>query len=168
VNVRETPANERTTGNPRAVVEAGEDSVLLTVEIAASPDRVFRALASRDVVDWWTRPGVFDTREWAGDVRVGGSWRASGLFRGEPYVTEGGFLEVDPPRRLVHTWRGVGAPGAPTTVACDLLEIAGGTRVRLRHWGFASREACAGFGLGWQTSLERLAEILAADPRPGS
>jgi hypothetical protein len=33
----------------------------LSVEVAASPERVFRALASNEITEWWVRPGVFDT-----------------------------------------------------------------------------------------------------------
>ena len=59
-----------------------------------------------------------------------------------PYGLEGEFLEIDAPRTLMHTWHGIGAPGAPTTVTY-LLEASGpGTRLTLRHAGFASREAC--------------------------
>jgi hypothetical protein len=35
-------------------------------------ERVFQALASEEIITWWARPGVFDTREWSGEVRVGG------------------------------------------------------------------------------------------------
>jgi uncharacterized protein YndB with AHSA1/START domain len=75
---------------PRAVADLREGFVLTSVEVAASPERVFRALASNEITQWWVRPGVFDTREWIGDVRAGGRWRASGMTRGEPYVQEGG------------------------------------------------------------------------------
>src|SRR5579863_2393641 len=88
----------------RAVADLIEERIVASVEIAAPPERVFKALASCEITDWWVNPGVFDTREWTGDVRVGGRWRASGMARGQPYVIEGEFLEVDPPRRLVHTW----------------------------------------------------------------
>jgi uncharacterized protein YndB with AHSA1/START domain len=141
----------------------GEGEARASVEVVAPADRVFRALASEEVVHWWVRPGVFDTREWTGDVCVGGRFRASGLFHGKPYAVEGEFLELDPPRRLVHTWQGVGAPGAPTTVTCVLEAIDGGTRVTLRHSGFASPEAAAGFGIGWETSFARLVELLASE-----
>jgi uncharacterized protein YndB with AHSA1/START domain len=59
------------------------------------------------------RPGVFDTREWTGDVRVGGRWQASGVARGNPYALEGEFIAVDPPGKLVHTWIAVGEPVEP-------------------------------------------------------
>jgi uncharacterized protein YndB with AHSA1/START domain len=166
--VQNPETNSLTSKTARAVAEFGEGYARVSVEIAALPERVFRALASQEVVHWWVRPGVFDTAEWTGEVRVGGRWRATGLFRGEPYATEGEFLEVDPPRRLVHTWHGVGAPVAPTTVAYVLESIDGGTRITLQHSGFTSREACANFGVGWETSFERLAEILGTERKPGS
>ena len=37
-------------------------------------------------------------------------------LNGQPFILEGEFLKIDPPRKLVHTWHGVGTPGAPTTV----------------------------------------------------
>src|SRR5258707_7445611 len=103
-------------GAAKALADLAEGEILATVEIAAPPERVFRALASKEITDWWVRPGVFDTREWTGDVRVGGRWRASGMANGRAYTIEGEYLEVDPPRKLVHTWQLVGAPAAPSTV----------------------------------------------------
>jgi uncharacterized protein YndB with AHSA1/START domain len=144
----------------RAVADLAQGVILASVEIAASPERVFRALASREIVDWWVRPGVFDTREWAGDVRVGGKWRAAGVARGEPYALEGEFIEVDPPRKLVHTWHRAGAPGAPTTVSYVLDPVDGGTRVTLRHSGLAAPEFCSSVSIGWETAFEKLAQIL--------
>ena len=147
----------------RAVADLTEGRILASVEIAAPPERVFRALASKEIVDWWVRPGVFDTKEWSGDVRVGGRWRASGQVRGQPYALEGEFLEVDPPRKLVHTWQRVGAPGQPTIVTYLLEALEGGTRITLRHEGFVAREQCTGAYIGWETSFERLAALIAGD-----
>jgi uncharacterized protein YndB with AHSA1/START domain len=153
-------------GRARAVADLAEGCILASAEIGAPPSRVFEALASKAIIDWWVRPGVFDTREWTGDVRVGGAWRAAGIGGGRPYVLEGEFLEMDSPRRLVHSWRVGGAPGASTTVAYSLEPVDGGTRVTLRHSGFMKRETCANTAIGWETSLERLAELLAQAPAP--
>src|SRR5262249_10054020 len=128
------------TGTARAVADLAEGYLLASVELAAPPERVFRALTSQEAVGWWVRAGVFDTREWTGGVRVGGGWRASGVAKGRPYALEGEFLEIDPPQRLVHTWRAAGAPGAPTTVTYLLERLGGGTRITLRHTGFTSRD----------------------------
>ena len=107
-----------------AVADLSTGEIVASVEIAEIPERVFRALASEEITGWWVRPGVFDTREWTGDVRVGGRWRAAGLTRGQPYVQEGEFLEIDSPRRLVHTWNGVGQPEAPSTATYVLEPMA--------------------------------------------
>jgi uncharacterized protein YndB with AHSA1/START domain len=97
-------------------------------------------------------------------VRPGGHWRAAGVGRGQPYALEGEFLEVDAPRKLVHTWKAVGAPGQPTTVTYLLEPSGAGTRVTLHHTGFASPETCKNTGIGWDTSFARLAELLEQRP----
>src|SRR5262245_45480766 len=148
----------------RAVADLAQREILATVEVTADAERVFRALASKDIINWWVRPGVFDTREWSGEVCAGGRWRASGMSRGQPYVQEGVFVEVDPPRRLVHSWDGAGAADIPSMVSYVLEPLAtNATRVTLRHAGFASSEVCSAFAIGWETSLERLAETLSTE-----
>jgi uncharacterized protein YndB with AHSA1/START domain len=145
----------------RAVADLIDGRIVASVDIAAPPERVFRALASAEIVDWWVNQGVFDTREWAGEVRVGGWWRASGVARGKPYTLEGEFLEIDPPRTLVHTWHRVAAPGAPSLVTYLLEPIPGGTRLTVHHSGIVSPEDGDNTTVGWRTSFSRLAEILS-------
>src|SRR3954468_19204683 len=134
----------------RAVSDLVDGRVVASVELAVGPERVFQALASRDVVDWWVNPGLFDTREWTGDVRVGGRWRASGVARGAPYALEGEFLEVDPPRKLVQTWHMAGAPGTPSTLTYLLEPIDGGTRLTVRHGGIVAPEQRQNMSAGWR------------------
>ena len=148
----------------RAVSDLVDGRVVASVELAVGAERVFQALASRDVIDWWVNPGVFDTREWSADVRVGGHWRASGIARGHPYALEGEFLEVDPPRKLVQTWHMAGAPGTPSTVTYVLQPITGGTRLTVHHSGIAAPDQRSNVGAGWRTSFDRLSEILSNDP----
>ena len=154
---------DTTTGPAGVKVDSVQGAIVATVRLPAPPERVFRALVSDEITRWWVRPGVFDTREWAGDVRPGGTWRASGVFRDQPYGLEGEFLEVDTPRRLVQTWRPSGAPVSPTTVSYLLEPMDGGTSLTLRHTGFASAEKCEATAAGWRTSLDRLAELIASD-----
>ena len=149
------------TSRPRAVADVAAGVILASVEIAAPPERVFVALASREIVDWWVSPGVFQTTEWSGEVRVGGRWQASGVVRGAPFGLEGEFVEVEPPRKLVHTWQRTGAPGPKTTVTYLLEPHGGGTRITLRHAGFPPHGAFETTSIGWETSFARLAEILA-------
>jgi uncharacterized protein YndB with AHSA1/START domain len=93
-----------------------------------------------------------------------GRWRAAGIARGEPYALEGKFLEVDPPRKLVQTWHRAGAPGTPSTVTYLLEPITGGTRLTVRHAGIAAPDQRSNIGAGWQSSFERLSEILSTPP----
>jgi len=144
----------------RAVADVIDGLIVASVEIARTPERVFQALSSREIVDWWVNPGVFDTREWSGDVRVGGRWHASGIARGAPYTLEGEFLEVDPPRKLVQTWNRQGMPGAPSTLTYLLEPIVGGTRLTVRHAGIAPPDQRNNVSAGWRTSCDRLSEIL--------
>src|SRR6266436_3307930 len=120
----------------------------LVVDTRIGRERVFLALASPEIIDWWVNPGVFDTREWTADVRVGGQGRASGIARGLPYAIEGKFLEVDPPRRLVQTWHMVGAPSTPSTVTYLLEPITGGTRLTVHHSGIGDPDQRSNIGAG--------------------
>lgn len=151
--------------NVRVSAQRMGDACTISVELAAAPERVFRALASSEITGWWVRPGVFDTREWSGDVRVGGRWRATGMTRGQPYALEGEFREVDAPRRLAHTVEGPGTAEAASLVTYDLEPTPSGTRLTLHQSGFRTKDLCDAFATGWETSLERLAEILSAPAR---
>lgn len=145
----------------RAVADTADASLLATVDLPAPPQRVFPALASGEITRWWVRPGVFDTREWSGRVEVGGAWRASGMVRGQPYALEGRFLAIDSPQALSQTWHAAGAPTEPGVVHYRLEPVGrGGTRLTLRHTGFASPEQCINTAIGWETSLDRLAALL--------
>lgn len=136
-------------------------TIFETVDLQAPADRVFRALASNEVTQWWVRPGVFDTREWNGDVRAGGRWTASGIGGGKPYALDGEFLEVQSPSKLVHTWHLTGTPAAPTTVTYSLEPTPSGTRLTLKHEGFTTPEGCTNTAIGWETSLEKLSELFS-------
>lgn len=134
--------------------------IFANVEVSAPPARVFQALASPEIVQWWVRPGVFDTRTWTGDVQSRGRWHASGHGARGPYTLDGEFLLVEPPRALIHTWSGAGIPGPATTVSYLVEATAHGSRVTLRHEGFTVPDVCEATRAGWETSLARLATYL--------
>jgi uncharacterized protein YndB with AHSA1/START domain len=90
----------------RAVADLTEGTILAAVEIAASPDRVFRAISSAEIATWWGSPSTYRVTQWTGDVRPGGWWRSEGVSAdGTSFAVTGEILEVDPPRLLVQTWR---------------------------------------------------------------
>jgi uncharacterized protein YndB with AHSA1/START domain len=153
----------------RSVADVTQGTIIATVDIEASPDRVFRALASSEIVEWWGAPGVYRTTEWTGEVKVGGRWRAVGVEeKGKSFSVEGEFVEVDPPRKLVHTWKPDWDAGKATTVTYRLEPIDGGTRVTLRHEGFDGAASCSSHAEGWPMVLGWLQSFVEPKRPPRS
>ena len=75
------------------------------------------------------------------------------LHRGE-------FLVVDPPRRLVFTWISQPTALRLTVVAVDFEAEGKGTRVTLRHEGFADPETARAHSGGWNGILETLGQVV--------
>jgi uncharacterized protein YndB with AHSA1/START domain len=139
-------------GGARAVADLEQGRILASVEIAAPPERVFRALTTAaDITSWWGSPELYRTTGWTADVRPGGHWRADGVGAdGVEFSVEGDFVEIDSPRKLVQTWKAAWDGGHETTITYRLDPIEGGTRLTLRHEGFADRtESCGGHAEGW-------------------
>lgn len=146
----------------RSIADVTAGKIIATVDIASPPARVFQAIASKEIANWWAVEGAYRTTEWTGDVRVGGRFRSSGVGAdGHAFAVEGEFLEIDSPSRLTHTWEPGWAPGEKTRVTWLLTAIDGGTRVTLRHEGFTSPESCQSHGDGWEPVLNALAPHVA-------
>ena len=139
-----------------------EDAIVMEIEIAAPPERVFRALTDpRQVLAWWSEDGKYRTTKWELDPRVGGKWRTTGIDgAGAEWVGSGEVVEWDPPWVLAHTWEfdRHAAQGFPKTTVRYELERAGqGTRLRLTHQGFAGhRAALDDYRGGWPGALALL------------
>jgi uncharacterized protein YndB with AHSA1/START domain len=142
----------------RAIADLEDGVVLATVDIAASAERVFQCITDpKELVAWWGSPESYHAESWESDLRVGGRFVTRGRSKdGKPYSVTGEFLVIEPPRRLVHTWMydwDAGA-GRHTTVAYSLEPIDGGTRVTVRHSGFAGVPGdCASHASGWEHVL---------------
>ena len=136
--------------NATAVADVTQGVVLARVEIAAPPERVFRALTTEELTKWWGSAEDYETTSFTIDLRAGGRWRTEGKGRdGSAFHVEGEVLEVDAPRRLVQTWKPSWEPGAATTITYTLDAIDGGTRVTVRHTGFTNPQSCDSHANGW-------------------
>jgi uncharacterized protein YndB with AHSA1/START domain len=148
----------------RAIADVSAGLVLASVEIARPPERVFRALAGEEITRWWGSDDLYRVTKWTGDVKKGASWKSEGQGRdGKPFSVSGEFLEVDPPNKLVHTWRYDWDPSGSVTTITFLLEpIDGGkrTRVLVRHEGFKDPAACSDHASGWERVLTWLTDHL--------
>ena len=111
-----------------------DDSIDLTqeIDIDASPELVFRFFTDAELLGRWLCAHAEI------DPRPGG---ALTLNVTGTHITRGMFRELEPGRRLVFTWLFDHVqPPMPTTVEVTLTPLGRGTRVRLRHYGFADQD----------------------------
>jgi len=116
------------------------DAIVETIEIAAPPERVFRALTTpEELLAWWGSPETYRCESWHLDLRVGGHWQCSGTnASGRAFGVAGEYLEIDAPRRLAYTWQPSWVEARQTTVRIELERTPAGTRLTWTHSGFAA------------------------------
>jgi uncharacterized protein YndB with AHSA1/START domain len=161
-----------------ATLTPNQDAVLVEIFIAAPPARVFQAISDpQQIPRWWGQDNLYHVTKSTADVRRGGKWRSEGKGAdGTEFYVEGEYLEVEPPRRLVHTWFGsfhqkktvVRWELEPQTV--NALHPSGprktgtGTLVRVTHEGFgADVESAKAHGEGWKRVLGWLEAFVTKD-----
>jgi uncharacterized protein YndB with AHSA1/START domain len=148
-----------------AQVTPDNDVVTAEIFIAAPPARVFEAISDpAQTAKWWGQKGLYRLTSTRADVRVGGKWLTEGVSEdGKPFSVGGEYLEVDPPRLLVHTWNPSYSDLGDTVVRWQLeprevhglqgrgpARVGTGTVVKIRHSGFAGDLAqVTGHGEGW-------------------
>ena len=131
-----------------------ETTVERELAIDASPETVWEFLVDPEKLASW-----FGSQAWL-DPRPGGQYRVD-VIGG--HIASGEFVELDPPRRLVHTfgWESEGGqensvpPGA-STIEFELEPSGAGTLLKFRHYGLPGAEAAASHAHGWDHYLSRL------------
>jgi uncharacterized protein YndB with AHSA1/START domain len=148
---------------------AEQDSVVVEIQIAAPPERVFQALIEGNQLMQWFTDVSHAAESWQLDARVGGSWRfaskegkagVNGVTRCKAH---GEILALDRPRLLVYTWiaNWHDHPDRATTVRWELKPRAGGTRVRVTHSGLVEQPvARKDYDGGWIGVLANLKEFV--------
>jgi uncharacterized protein YndB with AHSA1/START domain len=163
-------------------VSPDPDAVTSEIEIAAPPDRVFRALTDpRQLFAWWGAEPSVELLEFEMDARPGGAWR----FRCRPvpgsdhgavgkqlqqhgaseFEAHGEVLQCVPPQLLVWSWvaNWHAHPDQATVVRWELTRTPSGTRVRVTHGGLAQeRVARTDYSSGWVGVLKLLHTHLSA------
>jgi uncharacterized protein YndB with AHSA1/START domain len=145
--------------------------LVLTREIDAPREKLFRAWTQPELLKQWFAPLPFTTPHAELDVRPGGSSLI--VMRGPDgtdYPNRGVYLEVVENERLVstdaftHAWQPSEKPFM--TLILTFEDIDGGkTRytARVRHWTVEDREMHEkmGFHEGWGTCADQLAALVA-------
>ena len=126
------------------------------IEIATTPERLWQAITDPEQTRKYFH-GALSRSDW----KVGSRW-TSESEEGEVYL-DGEILEIDPPRRLVHTFRAVHEPTAaaeaPSEVEWQITQVDDKCRLTLIHTGRgpATKEYTSG---GWETILDGLKALL--------
>ncbi|MGH2758391.1 MAG: SRPBCC family protein [Actinomycetota bacterium] len=128
------------------------------LEIAATPEEVFRYLTHADsLVEWMGQSATLEPeRDGRFEVDVNG------------VPIRGRFVEVEPPHRVVVSWGAEGndvLPPGSTRVEFTLTPTSTGTQLRLVHSQLPPDEA-AKHAEGWTHFLERL-RVVASGGDPG-
>lgn len=128
-----------------------------SIDIDAAPEVVWDALTDpAQLASWWGSPDAYRTFDWEVDLRPGGKWsskseRTDGTERG---LVHGEYLRVERPHLLELTWLASWDGFAETVIRMELTATPTGTRVKVRHTGFAERLASgAGHSEGWKLVL---------------
>ncbi len=143
---------------PHALTDG--ETVIAVAQIAASPERVHRALHTQECETWWGAPDVYMTRNFSSDLRVDGRWKLDSVFPdGKVNHSTGVFLAIDAPHRVVLTRRyefdvpGLGWRDTRVTYTLDPTLV--GSRLTIRHDRFdGARGAAADEHVpGWERFL---------------
>ena len=143
-----------------------KNSVTLHRVLTAPPSRVYKAFLDADAMAKWLPPHGFTGKVHHIDVKVGGTYKMSftNFSNGQSHSFGGEYLELVPDKRIRHTDRfdDPGMPGEMTTTI-DLKAVSVGTELSVLQEGIPDvipTEACY---LGWQESLELLAQLVQAE-----
>jgi uncharacterized protein YndB with AHSA1/START domain len=75
-------------------------------------------------------------------------------------LIEAEVIELDPPHRMVWSWRDAGRNNEVSRVSFDLCAEGSGTRLVLRHSGDSEDEQGGRLGRGWPVKLQTLRSAL--------
>lgn len=152
-----------------AVSDDGTLTLALTRTIEAPREAVFRAWTDPAQLTRWLGPSGMRVEIKHFDARPGGSYRVDMIgASGSVGIVGGAYHEIVPPERLVFTWVWeVDGPdhssGRETLVTVTFRAVGGHTELTLRHERFENAASRDSHGQGWNSTLDRLAALLAAN-----
>jgi uncharacterized protein YndB with AHSA1/START domain len=142
-----------------------DDLVRITRIIDAPREEVFRAWTEPEQIRQWWGPGEFTCPEAEVDLRPGGSYRlAMQPTAGDAFIVGGTYREVEPPVRLVYTWRwetGPAADGSESLLTVEFHARGDQTELIVIHTEFPESHGPAPYQMGWEGGLDKFEALLA-------
>jgi uncharacterized protein YndB with AHSA1/START domain len=143
-------------------------SLTLVRRIAARPSIVFEALTTADGIRAWFGPDDLPVIRAEIDAWVGGAYRVRfQTLDGQEHEAFGEILDVDPPRRLVMTWRYAhgGEPeeqGLTSRIEIEVIAFEGGSELTFSHTDLRNEASRASHERGWTGALAKLVRNFGA------
>ena len=137
----------------------------LVRRIAARPSIVFDALTTPEGIAHWWGPDSGPVLFAETDVRIGGRFKVRfRMLDSTEHESQGEYLEVNPPVRLVMTWRWLGREDEDeeSRIEIDLRPVDGGTELVFTHALLSSEESRKGHTEGWNGALDKLEKYLGS------
>jgi uncharacterized protein YndB with AHSA1/START domain len=134
----------------------------LRLVVDSPRERIFSALTKPAELARWWGPYGYTMAEIDLDLRMGAGYRFTMQPPGgDRFHLAGEFLEIEPPRRLVYTFRyeEPDPDDRETVVALSLEEVGHATAVSLSQGEFATEARLELHRSGWRDSLEKLCEL---------
>jgi uncharacterized protein YndB with AHSA1/START domain len=145
------------------VAAASPSSLLISRTYPASVERVFKAWTDANQLGQWFAPTDDYTTKASVDLKVGHEYRIAITHKGgNVHTILGTYRLIDPPRKLVYTWRWEGGPTADTLVTVDFAPDGDATKVTITHEQFTNTEDRDKHNEGWNGCLNRLQRTLTS------
>ena len=144
-------------------------SLRLVRHLRERPQVVFDAITTREgIAQWWSPDaGLMLLAEV--DRRAGGRYRVRfRTLRGTEHESSGEFLEIDPPRRVVMSWRRKSEAEdlSEPRIEITLRATTEGTDLSFTQSHLHDEATSPGHGQGWAWSLRKLEAYLAKGEAP--
>jgi uncharacterized protein YndB with AHSA1/START domain len=140
-------------------MEASAEAVVFQRRLPGPPERVFAAWTDPALLARWMSP--FAAASAQVDLRVGGHFSIvmHGPGDGGGIHHSGTYRVVDPPHRLVFTWRSPFTGPEPSVISLTLRPVEDGTELTLVHEHLPADQVASHRG-GWNQILDHLANVL--------
>lgn len=142
------------------VAETKKPELLMSRVFDAPRELVFSVWTTADHIKQWFGPKLFPVSSCEMDFRPGGAFRFA--FRGpdgKAYPSDGEYLEIEPPSRIV--WKSIIHGGLEVWTEVRFEDQGGKTKLTVHQKYAFESDATRGAPMGWSQTLDGLANYLA-------